>query len=167
MELKMSIGRLDDKVGGECVLHGEVFAYVADSDLGNPAYTIFVDTTEYDKLWRETTSGFNPRSDWGELLRKKYEENPGLKERLSDERKYGVPGELLDTPHQEGGGHGDVRLRYRKANVVFMPMSDYNGFFRNDPEFLGACEILYESGKFIKGGNDLLRMLGIEIKESL
>lgn len=132
MKLKLDTNRLDDRVNGKVELHGEVFAYIADGDRGNPCYTVFVDTTE-----RKGTH--------------------------SHEKIYDVPDKLLSIPHQRGGGHGDLRLRYNRANVIFMPMSDYDTYFKTNLGFLEDCEILYEPEVFIRGTTNLLSKLGVKI----
>lgn len=79
------------------------------------------------------------------------------------EKVYSVPDKLLSIPHERGGGHGDLRLRYNRANVIFMPMRDYDSYFKTEPGFLEACEILYGPKVFIKGTTNLLSKLGVKI----
>jgi len=68
------------------------------------------------------------------------------------------------------GHHGDFSLRFQKANVVFMPVSDGDRFqwgsknkdWRED--YLKACEILYVRGKFSKGNAQTMKNYGVTIK---
>lgn len=95
-----------------------------DPEDGKPTYLIFKDLSQIEN----------------------HIENPS-----TGNTQYGIPLEALVLPHQTGGGHGDVRLRYTNATVVFMLFGDYERFFRGDLEFKNACDVLCINGDYVKG----------------
>ncbi len=137
MKLTIDKHSLDDSYEGTLELEAAIFAFQEKSDdchdkdcqeCGKPTYLFFVDTTEYDNLWKETTKDFKPTEDWRPKLKTLYQKDPGLEQRLSKQAKYLVPAELLQISHDEGGGHGDLRLRYKDAIVLFFPLKEFEWF---------------------------------------
>ncbi|HLD00257.1 MAG TPA: hypothetical protein VJC39_00765 [Candidatus Nanoarchaeia archaeon] len=169
IKLKIEASRLDDKLEGSFTLQGEAFAYTTIIGGGyNPNYTVFVDTSDQDNLFVELTKDFPKFSDWGEQLRRAYELDPSLKERLSIEQKYKVPPELLlAVGSNKGGGHGDLELRFKKSLLTFLPVRDYNllkpRLYPGGGDGWCNCKALYERGKFLIGTNEDLKSIGVEI----
>src|SRR3989338_4076658 len=69
------------------------------------------------------------------------------------------------------GAHGDISLRFEKADLIFMPVSDGDryqwGSSSKDSRqsYLRSCEALYVRGKFLKGNVESFRMYGLNIKK--
>ena len=108
-----------------------------------------------------------------------------------DGYSFDVPKEALNIPHERGGAHGDLRLRYKNANIIFFLEEDFWSFFRLDDSFIASCDIIYSekgikflkktdgtleelepsdkeeerelNNLFLKGGKDLLNKLGVRI----
>ncbi len=74
------------------------------------------------------------------------------------------------TQSNYDGHHGDFSLRFQKANVIFLPLSDGEKFqWGNINEerrldYLMACEVLYVHGKLVKGTTEHLNCRGVSIK---
>ncbi len=68
------------------------------------------------------------------------------------------------------GHHGDLSLRFQKANVIFMPVSDgdryqWGSSVRELRErYFRSCEFLYVREKFLKGDAEALKNYGVKIK---
>lgn len=164
---------LDDYVGDgvpDIEIEAEAAAYFKPENNGGHGYVFHVDTSEYVALWREVSRDFPQSSDWGLLLKKAYEKDPALQEKLSKKNRYGVPQSLLKIPHCRRGSHGELSLHYQKAEIIFMPVSDMEryqwdsniGEFRK--EFLMACETLYVRGEFLEGDAEKFKNCGVTIK---
>lgn len=65
------------------------------------------------------------------------------------------------------GGHGDLSLHFRRANIIFMPISDGDRYqwgatnrgLRED--YIQACEALYVRGEFLKGDAGGFKKYGV------
>ncbi len=77
---------------------------------------------------------------------------------------------LLELPQSEyDGHHGDLSLRFQRANLVFMPVSDGDRYqwgsrtkeFRES--YLEACDVLYIRGEFLEGDAEKFKMLGVAV----
>lgn len=168
--MKITIDKkcLDDSQEGGIQLEAAVFAFKENVDCcedpdckecGKPAYLFFIDTKEYDELWKKTTRRFKPTDDWGRKLQRKYKTNHGLEQKLSMESKYQVPKELLQIQHARGGGHGDLRLRYIKSCILFFPLDEF-GYFKR--EYSENWNILEIDSEFSKRNPELLKKYNIE-----
>ncbi|MBI2666399.1 hypothetical protein HYX13_02190 [Candidatus Woesearchaeota archaeon] len=68
------------------------------------------------------------------------------------------------------GHHGDLSLRFQKANVIFMPISDGekhqwgSSISSSREDYLNACSVLYVCGEFKKADVDILKKYGVSIK---
>ncbi len=140
MKLPIEKSSLDDSYEGIVELEANIFAFQEKAkdcherdcqECGKPLYLFFVDTKEYDELLSQTTKDFKPGDDWGAKLNKLYQEDPGLEQRLSKIAEYNVPDELLQIPHDKGGSHGDLRLRYKNAVLLFFPLKEFQYFKDN------------------------------------
>src|SRR3989344_7592462 len=52
-----------------------------------------------------------------------------------------LPISIKAIEHDRGGSHGDIRLRFKHASIIIMPLSDYERFLQKDQEFIRACKI--------------------------
>ncbi|HLD79396.1 MAG TPA: hypothetical protein VJA18_02455 [Candidatus Nanoarchaeia archaeon] len=75
---------------------------------------------------------------------------------------------IFSAPYD--GHHGDLSLRFQKANLIFMPVSDGDRYqwgssvryFRE--RYILSCEVLYVRGDFKKGDAETLKNYGVTIK---
>jgi len=169
MQIIIDQNKLDNSFNGTMKLEGKIFAYQGPieypdemdyKESNKPTYLVFVDTSEHEKLWSEVTKDFKPGEDWTLGLRRLYIEQPGLEKRLSKQCEYGVPPEAFKIPHDKGGAHGDLRLRYGNANVLFFPVNDYN-YLKS--EYSDNWKILCENLSFLKGNKDLSGKYGVQL----
>jgi len=165
LRITISKDRVNERYSGNVVLEGEVFAYGMHE--GKPCYIVYMDTSEYDFLWRETVKEFKSTDNWREKLSEKYIQDPELEERLSDYAKFKVPGSLLAISHKRKSPHGDLTLIFKDGDVDFNPLSAYETFLKDKTEYLMWVQVLYDRDHFKVGNEKSLRHIGVEIEKKL
>ena len=169
MQIIIDKNKLDNAFDGTIKLEGKIFAYqgpieyrgeIDCKESNKSTYFVFVDTSKHEELWREVTKDFKPTEDWTWGLRRLYTEQPGLEKKLSKQCKYGVSSQAFKIPHDKGGAHGDLRLRYNNATVLFFPLNEYD-YFKS--EYSNEWEILCENLSFLKGNKDLAGKYGVQL----
>ncbi len=87
-----------------------------------------------------------------------------------DVSKFRVPESLLGLSPRRGGSHGELSLRYQKAEIIFMPVSDGERYQwgsqiqEKRKDFIEACMVLYVHEEFLKGDAEAFRNYGVTIK---
>ncbi len=87
-----------------------------------------------------------------------------------DVSKFRVPESLLGLSPRQGSLHGELSLRYQKAEIIFMPVSDGERYQwgsqiqEKRKDFIEACMVLYVRGEFLKGDAEALKRCGVTIK---
>jgi len=80
-----------------------------------------------------------------------------------DADKTQLPAFLFKLPHQVGGSHGDIRLRFKKGNIILMSLKDFL-YLIKDPCFLEDSRVLYsDAAGYRKGCAEHLKKYGAQI----